>query len=114
MAKIAPPKSKFLQVADWKKALIRAKTEAEKVWIILDEAHESNTNPEMIACQVHNDILGDKEIYDYKNKFQNFFEAYGDDTNAWIGKMLVPVVPEKESLFFVRFETKAALEKKIA
>jgi hypothetical protein len=108
------PRSKFLNVADWKYVLKEAKTEKERLCVILEPAYEAKTNPEMVRCIVHNPIVGDKEIYDYKNKFYAFFEVYTNNTDEWVGKMLKPVVPEKESLFFVRFDTVAALEENIA
>lgn len=108
MPKVELPTSKYLQIADMKKL-----QEKERVCKIVEAPTESSTNKEMLRCIVFNDIIGEKEIYDFKNKFRDFFEAFGDNTDVWVDKLLVPILPEKESLFFVRFEPVHYTETKI-
>lgn len=102
--KVSKPKSRFLNVPEWKDVLKKATTADDKVLVITSEAREADANSEMLEVPVHNRLTGDKMLYDYKSKFADLFEAHNDDTADWIGVKLVPVVPEKQSNFFVKFE----------
>lgn len=113
MPTIEMPNSRFLQISDWKKVKKLAKTPKENVAVIREPPIEAKGNSEMLEVEVYNEIIGDKTIYDFKNKFSDFFEQFGNNTDAWIGKMLVPIIPDKASNFFVRYEVQTALEENI-
>jgi hypothetical protein len=102
--KVSKPKSRFLNVPEWKDVLKKAKTADDKLLVINGEATEAQANNEMLEVPVTNPLTGDKVLYDYKSKFADLYEAHNEETNDWIGIKLVPVVPEKQSNFFVKFE----------
>jgi len=113
MAQMKLPTSRYLQLEEVKKVEKEAKTDIEKVFVIV-AVNESSTNEEMLSLTVNNRLLGEKQLYDYKNKFRDFFDSYGIDSEAWIGKLLIPVLPTKaDTLFFAKYETKGAVEEKI-
>jgi cytochrome c oxidase assembly protein Cox11 len=91
-------------VPEWKDVLKKAKTADDKLLVICGEAVEASANSEMLEVPVTNRLTGDKTLYDYKSKFADLFEAHNDDTADWVGIKLVPIVPEKASNFFVKFE----------
>ena len=99
MPTVSLPTSKYLQVAD-----LKTMKEEERICVIIKAPTESNTNTEMLQMTVHNERLGDKEIYDFKNKFRDFFDAHGNNTDNWIGIKLLPILPEKNSFFFASYE----------
>ena len=108
MPQMKLPTSKYLRVADVQKL-----KEEERLCVILDAPTESETNEEMVSCTVVNEKLGEKLIYDFKNKFSDFFEAYGCNTDSWVDKKLMPILPRGNSIYFYSFAIPEIKEEKI-
>jgi len=113
MPMVKQPTSRYLNVAEWKEILKKAKTEQQKICIIVTAPIEPEGREEMLTFSVANEVLGEKIIYDFKNKFRAFFDSYTEQTDCWIGKYLKPVPPDNNSLFFVGYEPVDFTEEKI-
>jgi hypothetical protein len=102
MPKVNMPDSRFLNPEEWKKVLKNAKTPIEKELVFLTAPIEAK-NPEMLQATVYNKLIGEKELCEYKSKFREFFDAYTQNTDGWVGMKIEPVMPSKETNYFTRF-----------
>jgi len=107
MPETSEPKSRYFNAKDCKDL-----KPAENVWVVVDAFVEGNFDKERLTGKVNNEKLGDKLLYEFKGKLQEFFDAFGTNTDNWVGAKFRPV-PQKKGDYFQTFEVIHATEEKV-
>jgi len=111
MPEVTPPESRFLNAEEFKKVffengkLKEGFTEKDTFFVIKEAFVEPLENNQRLQGCVFNKTLGEKQLYEFKSKLSDLFEAFGNNTDNWIGKVIKPILQGgKDSMFFKKFE----------
>lgn len=115
MPQITKPESKYLNLSEYRQAMKKANKESDFLFTILEPATEKGNNGQYLEIKANNELMGDKILYDFKNKFNSLINAHGTNTDDWVGTMIKPILPDNsETIFFVTFESIASTSEDIA